>query len=74
MKNLLERDEAIAIAREVMEELFTEGERDLAKGAEKVWNTLLITARNSAVDFEKNVINFPIAKKIDAYQNKKQVK
>jgi len=69
----LDINNAITIARGVMERLFTEGERDLAKGAENVWNAL-IAARNSAGDFEKNVIDFPIAKKNDAYQNKRQVR
>jgi len=72
-KNSSGINDAITIARGVMERLLTEGERDLAKGAEKVWNTL-ITARNSASDFDENVINFPIAKNNDAHKNKRQVK
>lgn len=59
MEHLPEMNKAIAIAKGVMERLFAEGEKDQAKGAEKVWNAL-IDARNAAQNFETNVINFPL--------------
>ena len=55
----LEIDSAITIARVAMEKLFSAGERDRAKGAEKVWNAL-VNAKNAAQTFESNAINFPL--------------
>ena len=52
MKKLL-ADEAITIARGVMVRLFAEGEKEQSKGAEKVWNALIVT-RNSVSDFDQN--------------------
>ncbi|MCH8079893.1 MAG: hypothetical protein IIA06_08980 [Proteobacteria bacterium] len=51
MKNSLEMDDAITIARKVMESLFSDSENSLAKGAERVFNAL-ITARNATQNFE----------------------
>lgn len=41
MEHFPEINKAIAIARSVMERIFAEGEKDQAKGAEKVWNALI---------------------------------
>lgn len=46
-KNLPDISDAVTIARETMLQLFINGERQMAKGAERVWNAL-ITDRNSA--------------------------
>lgn len=55
----LEIDSSITIARVAMEKLFSGGERDQAKGAEKVWSAL-VNAKNTAQTFDSNVINFPL--------------
>lgn len=51
MKNSLEMDSAITVARGVMESLFANGEREQAQGAAHVFNAL-INARNAMNDFE----------------------
>jgi len=58
----IDTNTAIAVAREVMLQLFIDGKHQQAKGAECVWNSLIV-ARNTAQPREcdpNNAIKFPV--------------